>query len=63
MLHPYVDYSSSAVEHMCDVAGIFVQGHMQIMRNACIPVFLVTLLIALGSYKAYIVIWLCDMCT
>ena len=30
---------------MCKVAGIFVQGHMPVMWNLCIPVLLVTLFI------------------
>ena len=27
----YVDYSRSAVKHMCNVAGIFLQGHIPVM--------------------------------
>ena len=27
----YVDHSSSTVGYMCDVGGIFVQGHMSVM--------------------------------
>ena len=37
--------------YMCSVAGIFVQGHMLVMLNVCIPVLLVTLLIALSSHE------------
>ena len=40
--------------YMCSLTGIFVQGLMSIMWNIFIPVFLVTLLIALSSYEAYI---------
>ena len=35
---------------MCNVAEIFVQGHMPIMWNVFLPVFLVTLFIAVSSY-------------
>ena len=30
---------------MSDVTGIYVQGHMPIMRNVCIPVLVMTMLI------------------
>ena len=43
----YVEYSRPAV------AKIFVQGHMPIMKIVGIPVFLVTLLIAVSSYEVY----------
>ena len=36
---------------MCNVAGMFVQGHILVMLNIFILVFLVTLLIALNSYE------------
>ena len=39
---------------MSNVAGIFVQGHILILTNICIPVLLVTLLIVGSSYNAYI---------
>ena len=39
--------------YMYNVACIFVQGHMGVVWNACLPVFVVTLLIALSSYEAY----------
>ena len=54
---------SSAVGHMCDVGGTFVQGHISIMWNVCISVFLVRLLIAVSSYKAYVLTSLSHMCT
>ena len=34
--------------------GRYIKGHMQIMCNICMPVLLVTLLIALSSYEVYI---------
>ena len=40
---------------MCDVTSIFVKGHIPKMY-ICIPVLLVTLLIAMISYEAYILI-------
>ena len=39
---------------MCNVAGIFVQGHMPVICNVCFPVLLVTLLIILSTYQVYI---------
>ena len=39
---------------MYNVACILVQKHMPVMWNVCIPVLLVSLLIVVGSYKAYI---------
>ena len=49
----------------CDIqmqcGSLFVQGHMAIMGNVCIPVLLVTLLIAVSSYEACILS--CLMCT
>ena len=36
---------------MCNVGGIYIQGHMLVMWNVCIPVLLVTVLIALSSYE------------
>ena len=33
---------------MCNVMGIFVQGHMPIMLNVHIPVFVVTFLMAVS---------------
>ena len=38
---------------MCNVTGTLVQGHMSIMLKVCIPMLLVTLLIAVSSYGAY----------
>ena len=38
MWNLHVKYSVSAVEHICSVGDIFVQGHMPIMWNICIPV-------------------------
>ena len=40
--------------HMCGVAGIFVQGHMPVIWNVCMPGVMVTLYIALSSYEIYI---------
>ena len=45
----YVDYSGSALRHMCNVVDIFAQGHMPVMWNACIPVVLAKLFIAVSS--------------
>ena len=39
---------------MCNVAGIFVHRHIPIMWNACIPMDLVTLFIAVSLYEVYI---------
>ena len=39
---------------MCNVESIFIQAHMAIMRNVCISVILVMLLIAVSSYDACI---------
>ena len=39
---------------MCNVGGIFVQGHMPVMQSVCILVLLVTLLMAVSSYEIYI---------
>ena len=39
---------------MSDLAGICVQGHMPIMQNVCIPMLVVTMLIAVRSYDVYI---------
>ena len=41
---------------MHNVAGIFVQGHMPIMRNVSISVLVVILLIALSLYEVYILV-------
>ena len=37
--------------HMCNVAGIFIQGHMPMIWNVCMPVVMVTLFISLSSCK------------
>ena len=50
----YVDSSRNAVEHMYNVAGIFVHGACASNVNVYIPVLVVTLLIALSTYEAYI---------
>ena len=47
----YVDSSRTAVGHVCNVAGILLQGHMPVMWNVCMSVFMVTLFIALSSYE------------
>ena len=43
---------------MCEMGGIFVQGHLPIMYNVYLPVFLVTLLIIVGPYETYILTYL-----
>ena len=45
----YLDYSKIAVGYTWNVAGIFVQGHMPVIWNVCMPVDMVTLIIALSS--------------
>ena len=40
--------------YVCNVAGLFVQEHMPIMLNACMPVLVVTFMIAVSSYEVYI---------
>ena len=50
----HLDYNSSAVGHICAMSKVtLVQGHMSIIRNICLSVFLVTLLIVLGPYKIH----------
>ena len=58
----YVEYSRHAVGQTCNVAGIFVQGDMPIMWNACTSVLLVTWMIAMSSKEIYTLIQLC-ICT
>ena len=48
---------------MCNVAGIFVQGHMAIMWNVYIPVLVVTLFTAVNLYVVYILTYLPHICT
>ena len=43
-------------KYLYSVAGIFVQGHMPVLWNACILVHLVILLIALRWYEVYTLI-------
>ena len=50
----HVNYISSVVGHVYDVAGIYVQAHMSIICNVCISVLVVTVLIALSTYIVYI---------
>ena len=75
----YVDYSSSAVAYIfnngrhiySNMVGIFLEGYMPIMQKVCIPVLLVTLLLAVGYMKqiylhssltcAPELIWICDI--
>ena len=47
---------------MYDVAGIFIQGHMPVIGNLCIPVFLVNLLIVVSSYDVCILTCLSYIC-
>ena len=39
---------------MCDVGGIFVQGPELVMWNACIPMIMVTLFVAMSLYQVYV---------
>ena len=39
----YVNYSRSVVGHMCNVAGICIQGNMPVMWNVHMPVVMVTI--------------------
>ena len=48
---------------MCNVISIFVQGHMSAMCNVFITMLLVTLFIALSSYKVYILTFFCVIYT
>ena len=36
------------------MVALFVEGYIPKMRNVCIAVLLIALLIAVGSYQAYI---------
>ena len=54
----YLDHSSSSMGHTCMIWEAFVQGHMPVMRNIHISVFMVTFLIAVGSYEAHELTWL-----
>ena len=52
----YVEYSGSGMEHVyVQFCRHIVQGHMSVIRNVCMPVYLVTLLTVVSSYEAYIV--------
>ena len=53
MLDLYVDCSNSVVGHMCNVADIFVQGHVPVMWNVCMTVLHVT---------SFIAVSLCELC-
>ena len=48
---------------MCNVISVFAHGHMPIMYNICMLVFMVTFLIAVSSYEAYILTQLPCICT
>ena len=48
--------------YVCNMAGIFVQGHIWIIQNACIPVIEVKLLIALSLCGVYIYWHTCLIC-
>ena len=50
-----IQYKCSGT-NLCNVAGIFIQGHMSEMCNVCILMLLVTLLIALSLYEVHILI-------
>ena len=43
------------------MAGIFLLGHIPMMWNVCIPVFMVILLNVVGSYETYLMTMLCHM--
>ena len=48
---------------MCNVLGIFVQGHMPIMRSVCVQLFLVNIVNCTDSYEAYILTCMSDIWT
>ena len=52
MVSLYVECSRSAVWNLCNVAGVFFR-HMSVMWNVCVPVLLVTLLIALSQHEVH----------
>ena len=56
VLHVYaVMWSLYAVGHTYMQYGrLFAQGHTSLLRNVCLPVLVVTLLIALSCYDVYI---------
>ena len=43
---------------MSNLADIFVQGNVPVMLNVCIPVLLVSLFIAVSSYKVFMLTYL-----
>ena len=48
-----LQYTYSGI-YTFNVASIFVQEYMPIMSNVCIPVFLITMLMVLGSFEVNI---------
>ena len=55
-------YMENTVEvqwiYICTMACVFAQGRVPVMCKACVPVFIVTLLIAVSSYEVYIYIYI-----
>ena len=49
--------------YVYNLGGIFVQGHIPIIQNACIPVLVVILLTTLSLYGVCILTYLSHMCT
>ena len=47
---------------MCSVEGIFAQGLMPLITNVHMPMLLITLLITVSSYDAYILFLLSHVC-
>ena len=50
----YVDYSSSAMEHICAVWLVYLFRGIYQQCNVCVPVLVNALLIAVSSYEVYI---------
>ena len=58
----YVDYGKIAVGHIFAMWQAYLfMDYISAMLNVCIPMLLVTLLIALSSYEVYI-IGRCQIC-
>ena len=43
----------STAWHLCNLTGVFFQARMSVMWNVCLPVLLVTLLIALSQFEVH----------
>ena len=60
----HVEHIISTVGNTCVIwQAYFFQRHMPIMWNVHIPVLLVTLLIAVNTYKLYVLTWMPHICT